>query len=267
MDPLDPSRSSAQRKLARGVEHIKTLCDEAGDFESEKAYVFRTEPEPRSAHEIAYHCFATERQPPPSHWPLLAGEAIQNLRSALDHAVWSAWKAVPTNTGDGNHTQFPIALDPRSFSSQAGAYLIGVPQPTQKLIEDTQPYRRLPQNPSRDALYHLRTLSNIDKHRTLAAVVCAVDFEGTYSAEDVQVRWEKFATGRELSPGEAEVSIIVATSERDITGMGMNPHLSYQVRIEGHPLDLLPVIARRVFEVVSICETGNSLTPFSAYPI
>jgi hypothetical protein len=259
--------TSAQRKLLRGIEQIKTLRGEAEAFEGDNAYVFSVKPEPRSAHEIAYHSFVTEISEPPSHWPLLAGEAIQNVRSALDHAVWSAWRTVPTNTGTGDHTQFPMALDSHSFRSQAGAYLEGVPSAIRTLIEETQPYRRLPQAPATDALYLLRTLSNIDKHRTLAAVACAIAFESTYSAENVQIRWEKFATGRELGHGETEVSVIVATSERDISGMEMNPHLTYQVRIEGRPLDFLPVIARRVYEAVCACETGNALTPFSAYPI
>jgi hypothetical protein len=233
VDPLDRAQTSAQRKLNRGIEHVNTLLEETHAFESDGSYVFRFEPEMRSAHEIAYRCFAAEEKPPPDHWPLLAGEAIQNLRSALDHAVWSAWKAVPQNSGEGHHTQFPITLAPHSFSRQAGKYLTGVPQAIQAAIEETQPYRRLPQAPEEDVLALLQALSNIDKHRTLAAVACAVDFEGAFAPEDVRVRWEKGADGRELGHGETEVSVKVATSDREITDMEVGSDISCEVRIEG----------------------------------
>jgi hypothetical protein len=261
------AQTSAQRKLLRGIEQLQTLGRETEAFVKGDAYVFRTEPEPRSAHEVAYHTFATERQAPCDDWPLIAGESIQNMRSALDHAVWRVWKNVSSNTGDGDHTQFPIAIDCADFRSQAGRMLLGIPAPIKTLIEDTQPYRRHPPTPALDALYKLRTLSNIDKHRTLATVAVSVQHEFVGSPADVMIHWEEYGTNRVLGHGETKVSVFIATSERDISGMEMEPGFAYEVRIEGEPVKILEYIARRVFEAVSACETGNALTPFAAYPI
>lgn len=258
--------TSAQRKLLRGVEQIKTLCGETEAFVNDEAYVFEVKEARRSAQEVKYRCFARERKAPPDHWPLLAGEAIQNLRSALDHAVWSAWKAVPTNQGNGNHTQFPIALDPHGFSSQAGSYLQGVPQPIRAAIEAAQPYRRLPNAPAQDALEQLRTLSNLDKHRTLTAFAAAIYIESFSHWGDIAFAFEKYATNQVLGHGETEVSVFTVTSET--VDVDVYPDFSYQVRIEGRPLDHFPVMARRVFECVGICESGGvTPPPFASYPI
>ena len=132
--------TSAQRKLARGVEHVKTLRAEAATFADAEAYEFVVERERCSPKEVKYHCFAVEHQPPPDHWPVLTGEVVQNLRSALDHAVWSAWKDAG-NEGGGDHTMFPIAINPDGFASQAGRYLPGVSADIRALIEEAQPYR------------------------------------------------------------------------------------------------------------------------------
>src|SRR2546423_914944 len=40
--------TSAQRKLARGIEHVETLRSEAATFEDDEAYVFPVERERRS---------------------------------------------------------------------------------------------------------------------------------------------------------------------------------------------------------------------------
>jgi hypothetical protein len=98
------NQTSAQRKLNRGVEHVEAIRGEARSFENGRAYELRIEPELRSPEEIKYDCFAVEREPVPDHWPLLIGEAIQNLRSSLDHVVYAA-----------RGKQFPIFTTPANF--------------------------------------------------------------------------------------------------------------------------------------------------------
>jgi len=259
--------SSAQRKLARGIKHVQTLRAEASAFEDGEAYVFSVESETRSSQEIAYQWFATEHHSPCDDWPLLAGEAIQNLRSALDHVVWRAWRDAG-NPGIGDHTQFPVAIDAPGFRSQAGYMLQGIPQPIRTLIEEAQPYKRTPQTPARDALQLLRTLSNIDKHRDLAAVASAATLRSIGSwGERIYYAFDKFAPYMPLGHGKTEIYSFSARSVAEIEEMNVHPHFTYEVRIEGMPLDVLIVIARRVFEVVTEIETGQPPPPFSPYPI
>jgi hypothetical protein len=254
--------TSAQRKLARGIEQIKTLRGEAEAFENAEAYVFRVEQERRSATEVKYRCFARERQPPPDHWPLLAGEAIQNLRSALDYAVYEI--APKRKRG---LAMYPIFTDPCEFQVTGLKRLPGIPAEIRAAIEDTQPYRRLPQAPAEDALERLRTLSNIDKHRALTTFASVIFLESVSAWGDLDIRWEDAAPGKQLSHGETYISTFVVASETELDEMDVTPDFAYQVRIEGRSLDLFPVMARRVFEGVSVCESGGKQPPASSYPL
>jgi hypothetical protein len=145
--------------------------------------------------------------------------------------------------------------------------LQGVPQPMRALIEETQPYRTLPDGPQFDALERLRTLSNIDKHRTLATVVSAIQMEYVGVGEGVTIAWDEYATNKPLGDGKTYISSFTATSETEIKEMDVNPGFTYQVRIEEMPLDILVGIARRVFETITACETGQLPHPFALYPI
>jgi hypothetical protein len=258
-----PLPTSARRKLARGIEQIQTLRGEAEEFENAEAYVFRVERERRSANDVKYRCFARERQPPADHWPLLAGEAIQNLRSALDHALYE----VAPKRKRGRAT-YPIFTDPCEFQVIGLKRLLGIPAEIRAAIEDTQPYRRLPQAPAKDALEQLRTLSNIDKHRALTTFASVIYLESVSAWGDLEIRWEDGAPGKQLSHGgETYISTFVVTSETGLDEMDVTPDFGYQIRIEGRPLDLFPIMARRVFEGVSVCESGGKLPPSSSYPL
>jgi hypothetical protein len=258
------TQTSAQRKLTRGIEHIETLREEIAEFEDGDAYVFSTEREPRSAQEIFHRCFATEIKPPPDHWPLLVGEAIQNLRSALDHAVYAL---APKR--QRNRTQYPIFTDECEFQVIGSTLLPGVPPAIRALIQESQPYRCLPQAPDLDSLEILRTLSNIDKHRELTALAVAIEFESIGTFAEVSVKEWRNATGKPLGAGKAEISSFLGVAEPGLSldEMQMHPSFAYQVRIEGRPFDTLIPIAQRVYRAITECETGQPLSPLAAYPI
>jgi hypothetical protein len=113
----------------------------------------------------------------------------------------------------------------------------------------------------------LRDLSNLDKHRTLAVIACAVGREHVGTSNDIDINWTKIATERPLGHGEAHISSFTATSETEIKEMDVDPGFTYEVRIEGRPLDVLVIMAKRVFQVVAECETGERLSPFAVYPV
>ena len=257
--------TSARRKLGRGIEHVKTLRGEAGEFEDSEAYVFRTEVETRTPEYVKYRCFATQRQPVPDDWPLLAGEAIQNLRSALDHVVYASVKRPSARL------QFPIFTDACEFQVFGARRIKGIPKPVRAAIERAQPYVVAPQTPARESLELLRTLSNTDKHRTLTTVASAVQHEYIGTRGDIEVFWEKFATDQPLGDGDTHISTFIARpepgAETTIEEMNVSPGFAYHVRIEGMPLDVLVGIGRRVFEVVTECETGQLPPPDAPYPI
>lgn len=261
-----PETSSAQRKLAWGVESVKTLQAEADTYGSSKAYVFDTEREPRSPNEVHFRCFATEVQAPPDHWPLVASDAIQNIRSALDHCVWAAWRSVDQNTGKGNHTQFILLTDPDDWERQEW-HLKGVPDPVRTLVKESQPYNRWPEAPANDTLAILATLSNTDKHRTLSVVAAAVVFEMVGVPEGVKIEGWNPAGGKRLGEGRTEIADFVAVSDAEFDPMKVSPDFTYDVTVEGLALPMLKGFVHDVFEIVVEAETGSRPHPFAPYPL
>jgi hypothetical protein len=251
--------SSAQRKFLRGVEQVKTLREEADAFKDDDAYVFSKEFEARTPQHRVYRCYATERQPVPDHWPLLAGEAIQNIRASLDHVVYA-------HSGRDD-SAFPICTGSTNFARRSAQTLKGVPASVRATIKRAQPYIATPTAPSQDLLELLRTFSNIDKHRALTTVASAVQNEWIGINEGIKIAWSEMATNKVLTSGKTQISAFTVIAEREIRDVDVQPHFSYQVRIEGRPLDMLVSIAKHVFPILIECETGKPLSPFAPYPI
>lgn len=102
--------------------------------------------------------------PPRKEWSLVIGDCVQNFRSALDHMVWQlapqkARRDAPTSL------EFPIFLDPLRYNAAAPTRIASLPAAAQRIIESVQPFNR--DEPIKDPLWQLHTLSNIDKHRRL----------------------------------------------------------------------------------------------------
>lgn len=252
--------TSAQRKLKRGIEHVKTLCAEADAFEDGKAYLFESERELRSPQEAEYRCFAVQRRAMPSHWPLLAGEAIQNLRSALDHLIYE-------KSGGNRRTQFPIFTDHCEFQVLAPRKMKGVPEAVRAKIEEVQPYRNAEENVAYHPLAQLSSLSNLDKHRVLTTFVSAVTKEGVGVPKGVELIWEDIATNKRLGAGKAQISTFIVRSEGEVKDVKVEPMFSYEVRIEGRPVSTLSWIARQLYRIMAEVDSGKKLPLFAPYPL
>jgi hypothetical protein len=258
--PPEETLTSAQRKLKRGVEHVQTLCREADAFEDGEAYFFESERELRSAQEAEYRCFAVQRKEMPTHWPLLAGEAIQNLRSALDHLVFE-------KSGGNRRTQFPIFTDRCEFQVLSPRYLKGVPEATRASIEEAQPYRYMPEDTAHHPLAQLSALSNLDKHRVLTTFVSAVTNEGVGIPSGAELTWTDVATNKRLGAGKAQISTFVVRTEGEVKDVKVEPMFSYEVRIERRPVGTLKWIANSAYRTMAEVDTGEKLSPLAPYPL
>lgn len=102
-------------------------------------------------------------KPLPSSFALLAGDAIHNARSALDHL---AYRLVEVSGGQPDfNTFFPIVSSSGSFSDTARKRLRNVPAATRDLIRKMQPW-----NGGDDYLYRLHQADIDDKHHLLLPV-------------------------------------------------------------------------------------------------
>jgi hypothetical protein len=218
------SRTSAQQKFEWGIKHLNTVCAEARTFENGNNYVLRIEPELRSPEEIAYDCFAVPKKPLPDHWPLVLGDAVQNIRASLDHAVYTAAK------GRGR-TQFPIFEDPCEFQVKGRKDITTVPAAIRAIIEQAQPFNTIIRKPSSDALAVLADFSNHDKHRNITTAVSYIGLPWL-SHDGVDVEFTYTGEGKRLAPDKEThvVSFVVRGPEAE--KMKVYPDFSYEVFIE-----------------------------------
>ena len=252
--------TSAQRKLKRGIEHVRTLLDEVRSYEKASAYLFSSEREIRSETEAVYRCFATRQVAMPMHWPLLAGEAIQNLRSALDHLVYE-------KSGGKSSTSFPVFTDRKEYEEKAPGRLKGVSEEVRDQIAEFQPFRFMPEDACHHPLAQLSSLSNRDKHRVLSTVASAVTREGVGIPDGVRLKWDDYGTPKELGEGRRQISTFVARAEGGVEDVMVEPLFSYEVRIEKRPIGVLKGIGHEVYRVMAEIETGGKLDPLAPFPL
>jgi hypothetical protein len=128
---------------------------------------------------------------------LAFGDAIHNLRSALDHLVWSY--ASPDQLDDEARRQltFPACRAETSWNQNHGRWLRSVPPDVVARIKDCQPYNRPASERAADALVGLSALDNQDKHRLLVEAHAALtDMAAAHSVEFASEE----AAGRNVPP-------------------------------------------------------------------
>jgi hypothetical protein len=105
---------------------------------------------------------------------LIIGDAVHNLRSALDHLAWQLVEShaaiTPGAPGPDENTAFPIYQTAPKKKFAALAKVQGMGPGAVSLLESLQPY-----NCGDNTLWELSKLDNIDKHRLLLVVALRQD--------------------------------------------------------------------------------------------
>lgn len=165
--------TGARLKVERAQHHLADLQQQVTDW-------LATAPEPEFTQEVLdgghTHVVRLDRAPKtPQSWSLILGDALHNLRSALDLL---AWQAVIAGGGiPGSKTGFPVF--PHNIKDQGDKgvtiALRGASHDLVEAIRRFQPYNRCRDREAlrNDALWLLHRLNIEDKHHLLleAAVV------------------------------------------------------------------------------------------------
>jgi len=163
MPTIDERLRQVTLKIKRAKEHVADLEREVSAFLDTHPYVIATKRNPQTRQLIYY---VSSLRDTPESLPLLAGDAIQNLVSALDHM---AYQLVCCDTGDKppnpNRIYFPIAEDAAKYEAKKRGKIEGASDDTVKAIDALKPYKG-----GKDLLWVLNRLNNIDKHRLLITV-------------------------------------------------------------------------------------------------
>ena len=185
-----------------------------------------------------YEFFAeTLPETPAFRWGLLVGDAIHNMRSALDHLAFSLADFNDPERGDDTVTQFPVARSRSYFRSDYIQRQIQHIDPHHvAMIEGCQPYDRdgtfNPDHP----LVWLHQLDIADKHRGIHIVLLATDlwsFEGPPLRVQDGTIASHIIFEQPLEPGTKFMEATIARTDPDTEPrVYMSPNLTPSIALE-----------------------------------
>jgi hypothetical protein len=157
VNPLD----GCYLKLERSQQHLQGLYESAERFFQADGGFFFTFNGESNAQRTKY-VFTVDEVPdlPTLEWGIIVGDAVQNLRSALDQLVY----AVATAPTDG--CAFPIYKTEKDWTIKSPGLLWSVPEQIQAFIKAAQPYH-LEDRAETHPFAMLQALDNLNKHRTI----------------------------------------------------------------------------------------------------
>jgi hypothetical protein len=159
-------------KLRRAEAHLAQFGLVVEEFlASEPFAAVRTVSSDGRSHVVEW----TRTAPIPDDIPLLAGDAVHNLRSALDHLAVALERSSavlaghPLTPAQERRPQFPVARSEGEFEEQMNRFRHLSPA-TIEVLKAFQPFVITPAQPEQSFLWQVSDLDNLDKHRMLAPV-------------------------------------------------------------------------------------------------
>jgi hypothetical protein len=150
-------------KLDRAEEHIRKLQDFWSEFVDGNAYPHESLYDPK----IGKHLYRLVTAAPiPVDVPLMTGDAIHNIRSALDHAAYRLVCVGTKSSGPFDRVYFPISDTAKEFKARIRTIKKYLRSDAIKPLTEVQAH---PGGHGK-LLWHLNKLNNIDKHRLLLTV-------------------------------------------------------------------------------------------------
>lgn len=189
--------------------------------------------------------------PPLEHWALMAGDAVHNMRSALDALVWENTNTESLSPGQRQKVAFPIA-DTVEKWEQAKNRLRGVNSDVLKRIGEVQPFQQSEAHRASNALTALHSLDIDDKHRaglSAAPLLATTAFESAmeFESEDAAERNAPPNSNVDMSRAESDGVLVVSGTTRDrLVKIEGGVHIGVQVNLEtplGQVL-LLPLLSQ-----------------------
>jgi hypothetical protein len=177
-------------KIKRAMKHIEELNKSRDAFIDSQPYRIEREHNPQTR-EFIYRLVHIRRPMP--EMAVIAGEALYDLRSALDHLAW--WLVenhigTPPNPRD---VYFPICESSSHYGSARVRLLTLMDANAVGIIDAVKPYKG-----GNDILWRLNKLNNIDKHRLLLTVA-SIHVGYSESALEREKTREEWAT---KNPGQ-----------------------------------------------------------------
>jgi hypothetical protein len=244
-----PDLSGVGLKLDRASKHIEALRAEIAAFAAgdPAPLGFRAEPPiSRPDGSLHYVLYAIVREDPPRTLAPIIGDALHNIRSALDQL---AYELASLQARKSRTTQFPICMDESQFrQADSLRKIASITGDERDLIERVQPYNAI-DPPRHDPLAILNKLSNRDKHRLLVPCVAAVNTaESWVASSNAEVNFEFIEPGPVKH--NARIVALTARPKNPSAGMTLHPRSGLQIALSDTGADDLRLEVVELLEMI-----------------
>jgi hypothetical protein len=237
--------SSVYLKLDRAKGHIEAFSQDLKTFLEcdPPPFGFRTEKSSAVGEAVEYVLYAIVRKPPPREFALVIGDAIQNMRIALEYFAYELSSPRARKAG---RTSFPILLKkPKKF---APSEIVTVKGYERAFIKRLQPYMAN-KIPSDDPLAVLSKLSNLDKHQLLIPVIAALSDQDVWvGTTNADLRFRYISRG----PVEHDTKIVAftATPQDHSQEMQVQPNSGLQIQLQNTGITSFEIAALDLLEMI-----------------
>lgn len=184
-------------KLHRAEEHFNSLYARISQWNSSRVYRA-----PLRVSDDRHHLEFLQPvgvRPPLDEWGLVFGDAVHNMRSALDCTIWEFAHLDGVAPSNPRQVSFPVLTD-RSKWDGAASRLSSVPSDLLSRVEAVQPFNDPdPTTVDKSWLSVISKLDNDDKHRGVVVGVPVID-QVAMEGLDLQL-------GEAILGGEASLEI------------------------------------------------------------
>jgi hypothetical protein len=209
--------ASHRLKLHRARQHVQTLNAQVASFGDRDPYAFVEQLEPQLGQHVVR--VKVQREPLPM-WSALVGDALQDMRAALEHLAYALAVAYSGEPDDPEKVSFPITDTLGKFNAVRKQKIGLIDPAAQALIQEVQPYHR-GDRAEFHSLMVLDDLARVDRHRTLhitPAFLMGTDID-MRSVTDIHIIDVDLHLGRVVDGAE------IATFRLAITGPNPEMHV------------------------------------------
>ncbi|MGQ0509881.1 MAG: hypothetical protein ACT4P9_04645 [Betaproteobacteria bacterium] len=175
---VEEKLSGVKVKIERANKHILELDEAIKGFRNARPYKIALNHDLKTGKPISAKLISIEGVPDPL--AAIAGDVIQNLRSALDHLAHQLWLMVP-GADPTVEVNFPFWNEPAKFKSALSRKIKRCRQDAIDVLGAVEPCKGLKGH----QLWVLNRLNNVDKHRLLITIASSwfhdMSFEDLFS--------------------------------------------------------------------------------------
>ena len=153
--------SSSKYSIDRAKQHLVDFERQIIEFVKTEPYILTVDVDSETSEKV--HKIKLIK-PMPHALPGIAADAVNNLRSALDQAIFAVTSAI-----GANRTYFPFSNNSGNFVHTVNGRCKELPQEITTLISAFKPYKG-----GNDMLWAINELSNTNKHAIVASTATTV---------------------------------------------------------------------------------------------